>query len=73
MDEKISVNQALRILADRIGEIRVPIREREISAELESVAAGLMEVVKAIETAAGAKDRAPAAEPENEGGEQADV
>ena len=46
---KISLNQALRVIVAKIGEIRVPVREREIAATLESIAGELMECVTAIE------------------------
>ena len=49
---KIGLNQALRMITARIGEIRVPVREREIAAALETIAGELMECVAAIESQA---------------------
>ena len=51
MDEQntMSLNEALRIIMDRIGKIRVPVREREIATALDGIANDLYECIIAIE------------------------
>ena len=47
--EKIGLNQALRLIVRKIGEIRVPVMEREIAETLEGIAGEIMECVKFVE------------------------
>lgn len=51
MDEQktMGLNEALRIIMDRIGKIRVPVREKEIATALDGIANDLYECILAIE------------------------
>ena len=45
----MSLGEALRIIMDKVGNIRVPVREKEIAMALEDVAADLYECIRAVE------------------------
>ena len=51
MDEQktMSLSEALRIIMDKIGKIRVPVREREIALALDGVANDIYECILAVE------------------------
>lgn len=65
MDEQktMSLGEALRIIMDKIGKIRVPVREREIAMALDGVANDLYECILAVE------QNAEQGEPETEASE----
>lgn len=48
-EKTMSLGEALRIVMDKIGNIRVPVREHEISTALDEIANDLYECILAIE------------------------
>ena len=50
-ERTMSLEEALRIIMDKVGNIRVPVREKEIAMILDSVAADLYECILAIQRA----------------------
>lgn len=48
-ENTMSLKDALRIIMDKIGNIRVPVREKEISSALDEVAEDLYQCIVAIE------------------------
>ena len=51
MEEKMGLNDALRIIMDKVGNIRIPIREKETITALEEIANDLYECIIAVEAA----------------------
>ena len=53
MDDKYTVPEALRIIADKIGRIRIPVGEAETADALREIRGEILAVTQAIEQAAG--------------------
>lgn len=58
-ENTMSLKDALRIIMDKIGNIRVPVREKEISSALDEVAEDLYQCIVAIENHQGPEEPEP--------------
>lgn len=54
MDDKYTVTEALRIIADKIGRIRIPVGEAETADALREIRGEILAVTQAIEQMAAA-------------------
>ena len=50
-ENRMGLNEALRIIMDKVGNVRVPVREKETASALEEIANDLYECIIAVENA----------------------
>lgn len=48
-EPKITLRQTLLIIINKLGNIRIPVREKELFAELDMIASDLYECIKALD------------------------